>query len=127
MFVSEKGDGKRFEAIWGTIAAIPEGRVATYGQIGRLCGLGRGARLVGYALRAAPDRLHLPWHRVINAQGRISFPKRSRSYELQKRLLEEEGVVMLNGQFDLDRFRWTPTLDELLWNPGNQAEERSRR
>lgn len=92
------------------IARIPRGRVATYGQIARLAGYRRHARQVGYALAALPDDLHeLPWHRVINAQGRVSPRARSNAHEYQQALLELEGVVFVAGRVDLRRCQWEPT------------------
>jgi methylated-DNA-protein-cysteine methyltransferase-like protein len=55
-------------------------------------------------MRRAPRGVRLPWHRVINAQGRISFPEDSNGWRRQKNLLEEEGVVFLDGKVDLDRY-----------------------
>lgn len=91
--------------------------MATYGWIAERAGLPRQARLVGRTLKIAPDALKLPWHRVINAQGRISFPPGSGSHAKQRRLLEREGVVFLNGRIRLDRYGWRVSLDELLWKP----------
>ena len=105
----------RYERVWRTVAEIPRGSVATYGQIADLAGLGRGARLVGYALRAAPAGAALPWHRVINAQGQISFPPQSPAYREQRRRLEEEGIEFLGKRVDLGTYRWRPSLDEILW------------
>jgi len=96
---------------------IPVGSVATYGQIADLAGLGAGARFVGWALRHAGADIDIPWHRVINARGSLSFPVGSEPYEQQRRLLEEEGVVFLHGRVNLRRFRWQPSLDQLLWGP----------
>ena len=108
----------RYRRIWQTVADIPYGRVATYGQVADLAGLPRAARLVGYALRQTPAGLDIPWHRVINAGGRISFPPRSDAYRRQLERLGEEGVELIGGRIDLDRYRWRPaTLDELLWKP----------
>ena len=101
--------------IWALVCAIPAGRVATYGQIAALAGLPRRARLVGHALRHLPATTPVPWHRVINASGGISFPKGSESYRLQQALLLAEGVEFTGKQIDLNRFRWRPDLDELLW------------
>jgi methylated-DNA-protein-cysteine methyltransferase-like protein len=64
----------RDERIWQVVAAIPRGRVCTYGTVAALAGLGRGARQVGPALGRAPDRAGLPWHRVVAAGGRIALP-----------------------------------------------------
>lgn len=101
--------------IYAVVAKIPRGRVATYGWIAERAGLPRRARLVGQALSELPDGRRLPWHRVINAQGRISFPARSAQAAEQRRRLEAEGVYFLRGRVNLDRFGWRLTLDELLW------------
>jgi len=93
------------------VAAIPHGRVATYGQIARLAGLGGQARRVGYALAALPSGSRVPWHRVVNASGRISVRSGDRGMEtLQRRMLEREGVVFdaRTARIDLARFRWRP-------------------
>jgi methylated-DNA-protein-cysteine methyltransferase-like protein len=96
--------------ILAAVRAIPRGRVATYGQIARLAGLGGQARRVGYALAALPARSGVPWHRVVNAEGRISMRSGDRSVEiLQRRLLEREGVRFGSTErIDLTRFRWRP-------------------
>ena len=109
------GTRDRYEKIWRTVRAIPAGRVATYGQIADLAGLGRGARLVGRALQEAPEDDPVPWHRVINAAGKISFPAGSAAYRRQRSLLESEGVVFLRGKVNLARYRWDDALDALLW------------
>ena len=95
--------------IWQVVAAIPAGRVASYGQVAELAGLGRGARQVGRALRILPGDTRIPWHRVINAQGRISLPTNSRGYYIQKERLQAEGVEFtLAGKIRLQQFRWQP-------------------
>ena len=66
-----------YRRVWNAVAAIPPGTVASYGQIAELAGYKRGARYVGRALGAAPDRNTLPWHRVVSAQGKISIPSSS--------------------------------------------------
>ena len=62
------------ERIWHIVARIPSGRVATYGQVAELAGLPGRARLVGHTLSRLPADTGLPWHRVVNSQGRLSFP-----------------------------------------------------
>ena len=109
-------DRKALQRIWQAVAAIPRGEVSSYGAIARRAGLPRRARLVGHALKVAPASLKLPWHRVLNAQGRISLPAGSRAHRLQRRLLEEEGVVFRRGRVDLSRSNPTD-LDALLWKP----------
>ena len=93
------------ERICNVVALIPAGRVATYGQVAQLAGLGGQARLVGYALYAS-DR-PLPWHRVINARGEISPRGDSYSEMIQYQLLANEGVKFDKwGRISLKRFRW---------------------
>jgi methylated-DNA-protein-cysteine methyltransferase-like protein len=83
--------------------------VATYGQVAALAGLGRHARQVGYALSALPDGSRVPWHRVINAQGRISLGSEDGARSHQRSLLEAEGVRFdTDGRISLARHRWQP-------------------
>ena len=111
--------GESYKRIWQQAALIPEGSVASYGQIAKLAGLPRrAARMVGRALGAAPKEMQLPWHRIVNAQGKIAIPKGSAGYERQQKLLRAEGIDINEGQLDMDRYRWDPTLDELVWGPG---------
>ena len=109
---AESIEPSSYQRIWDAIARIPRGRVANYGQIARIAGLGKRARLVGYALHSTPDELDLPWHRVINAQGKISFPSGSDSHMRQRGLLEAEGVVFLGDRVDFKIYRWNPDDDE---------------
>lgn len=103
-----------FARIWTQIAAVPVGAIASYGEIARRAGLPRRARLVAQALRAAPDDLALPWHRILRSDGRIAFKPGSSPFRRQKRLLEAEGVsVAKNGRVlaapgdeDLDAAIW---------------------
>ena len=101
--------------VWQVVKDIPRGCVLTYGEVARLAGAGGSARRVGQALGRAPRGLKLPWHRVINSQGKISFPSGSHAYRQQKSLLEKEGVVFLKGKTDLSRFGYSGTVDRLLW------------
>ena len=74
-----------------------------------LAGLGRHARQVGYALHAIPEGKKIPWHRVINTKGEISARSRGDHDELQRVLLEKEGVVFgLHGRVALEKYRWRP-------------------
>ena len=110
-------DRKLLERIWKAVAAIPRGEVASYGGIARRAGLPRRARLVGHALKVAPASLRLPWHRVLNAQGRISLPAGSKAHRTQRRLLEAEGVRFSNGRVDPASTGSALDLDALLWRP----------
>jgi methylated-DNA-protein-cysteine methyltransferase-like protein len=88
------------------VRRIPRGRVATYGDIAERAGLEGHARQVGYALHALPPGIRVPWHRVVNARGEISLRRGSDSHELQRVLLEAEGIVFdLRGRIDLRRYR----------------------
>jgi len=113
--LSEKPDRNWARSVWQVVADIPPGHVLTYGDVARLSGMPRHARRVGQAMRWAPRSMQLPWHRVINAQGEISFPKDSRAYQRQKAMLQEEGVVFDNGRVDLERFGYRGAVDRLLW------------
>ena len=109
---------KRYELIWRMVRRIPRGRVATYGQIAELAGLEGHARQVGYALHNLPERSSVPWHRVINAKGEISPRSAGDSHELQRLLLEAEGVVVdLRGRIDLRAFRWKSTSRRVVKSP----------
>lgn len=95
--------------IYAVVRRIPRGRVATYGQVAELAGLARQARLVGYALSALAPDTPIPWHRVINAAGRISMRGPASGGAAHQRLrLEQEGVIFRAGRVDLARFRWVP-------------------
>ena len=98
----------RRRAIYDVIADIPIGSVATYGQIATLAGMSGLARQVGYALAATPEGIELPWHRVINAQGRVSPRRQTTVHLYQQELLEQEGIVFDAGRVDLKRYRWDP-------------------
>ena len=96
------------QRIIALIKRIPRGRVATYGHLARLAGNPHGARQVVWALNSSWEKENLPWHRVINSQGRISL-KPGQGFELQKALLEDEGVCFdANDTVDLERYLWTP-------------------
>jgi methylated-DNA-protein-cysteine methyltransferase-like protein len=102
---------------------IPRGQVATYGQIAAIVSDRRAARTVGWALHALQDDTEVPWHRVINAQGRISTPYREQDAAIQRLLLEREGVVFDDeGRVDMDVYQWEgldwPEIEALrrLWN-----------
>ena len=95
--------------IYSVVARIPRGRVATYGQVATLAGLPRRARLVGRALRVVPEELEIPWHRVVNAQGKISSRADAVGHEdLQAALLRREGIRFRGASIPLARYRWEP-------------------
>jgi len=85
------------DRIWLAVAAIPAGRVSTYGQVAEAAGLPRGARRVGRALGALPPDSRIPWHRVVNARGLLSLPGHA-GREQRRRLLEEGVQVSDDGR-----------------------------
>lgn len=101
-----------YALVWGIVKRIPRGRVATYGHIAALLGMPRHARQVGYALAATPENMKIPWHRVVNAEGRISLRLKhwdTGSDDLQRILLEAEGVTFdASGRIEMKKFRWQP-------------------
>ncbi|HEU4652562.1 MAG TPA: MGMT family protein [Steroidobacteraceae bacterium] len=105
------------DRILEAVRKIPRGKVSSYGQVAALAGLPRRARLVGTVLRTHPNMRGLPWHRVINSGGRISFPLGSEAYDRQRQRLEREGVVFVGHRIDMKRFGWPANddLDEALW------------
>jgi len=103
-----------FEQVYALTRCIPPGRVASYGQIACLLEQPHAARTVGWAMRAIPAGSDVPWHRIVNAAGRISL-----SDPKQRRLLEAEGVMFEpNDRINMDRFGWAglsrPEVEALL-------------
>ena len=98
--------------VYRLVARIPRGKVVTYGEIARMLGRPSGARAVGWAMHHCPEGL--PWHRVVNAQGRVSLTARYPDGKLvQQALLEEEGVAFdAAGRLDLEKYAWTTVDDE---------------
>jgi len=96
------------------ISNIPSGKVLTYGGVAELAGNPRAARQVSWALKSLAGKYNLPWHRVINSKGGISLPSR-RGKELQKELLESEGVVFnASGTVELEVFLWKTDGDFVM-------------
>lgn len=118
-------DKSVYSRIYRCIAKIPEGKVATYGQIAKLISAS-GARQVGYALSSTPPDLDIPWHRVINAKGEISprsngpgsSDRKATKYtgdsEQHLRLVAEGIVPNKHGRIDLGSYRWAPTFEQLV-------------
>ena len=104
------------QRVYDLVAQIPKGRLATYGQIAELLGCWGCARQVGWALRRLNLPTEVPWQRVVNASGRISFsPAREGSDWIQRQLLIEEGIpVSEQGSMPLQRYLWTPELPTLF-------------
>ena len=95
-----------YARIYAVVRRIPEGRVATYGQVAKLAGFPGHARMVGYALSALDDE-SIPWQRVINARGEVSTRSVPGAEETQRTLLEDEGICFdLRGRISLARYQW---------------------
>lgn len=99
-----------FEKIYEVVKQIPYGQVATYGQVAAIAGNRRWARVVGYALHANPDPEHIPCHRVVNREGRVSEAFAFGGGNRQVELLKAEGVAFVDGHVDMERYQW-----ELPW------------
>ena len=100
------GQLNKRERIWHVVSRIPRGKVATYGQVARLAGLPGYARYVGYTMKILPSGSKIPWFRVVNSQGQLSFPKHSLQYRAQQEKLEAEGIVFSEGNFCLQTYQW---------------------
>ncbi|MDS3862489.1 MGMT family protein [Thermosynechococcaceae cyanobacterium BACA0444] len=98
----------RYAQIYTLVCQIPPGQVATYGQIAKLLGLPNQARQVGYALFRVASDSEIPWHRVVNAQGEISYaPQRQGNDDLQRWRLETEGIVFDPAdRINLKKYGW---------------------
>ncbi len=102
-----------FEEIWAVVRRIPAGKVASYGQIARMTGRPRGARLVGYAMAACPAGKDVPCHRVVDRFGGTKKAFDDYMPDGQRFLLEAEGVVFRpDGTVDMDRCQWRPEREE---------------
>ena len=99
---------KWVKAVWQVVQGIPRGHVLTYGEVARLAGMSRAARRVSQAMRRAPREMKLPWHRVVNAQGKISFSEDSTGYRQQKRLRSSPVCAYASHLAD-------NSLSELFW------------
>ena len=95
-----------YHEIWKVVSQIPSGKVATYGQVADQSGIPGQPRLVGYALHNLPRGSDVPWHRVINAKGKISLGDLDGMYAEQKRLLKREGVRFMKDVVDFRKFGW---------------------
>ena len=100
--------------IYAVVAAIPRGRILAYGEVAALAGRPRAPRAVGAALSTLPDELGIPWWRVVNSTGRISTSEIHHTAQVQRALLEDEGVTFTDGgHIDWDQFGWTADQDAI--------------
>ena len=97
-----------YKRIYKVVKRIPKGRVATYGQIAVIA-QASGPRQIGYALNALPAKSGVPWHRVINSQGRVSSRSDYGWENVQRSMLQAEGVEFdERDRVELKRFQWAP-------------------
>ncbi|KAA1174735.1 cysteine methyltransferase [Marinobacter salinexigens] len=96
------------QKIWQVVLSIPKGKVASYGQVAQMAGLGRQARYIGRALGKLPSGHQIPWYRVLRSNGQIAFPEGSEQFEKQKKRLEQEGVKVEKGRVKLGVYQWRP-------------------
>ena len=94
------------QAIWSVVRQIPSGKVCTYGKVAELAGLPGYSRYVGYALKQLSKDSQLPWHRVINSRGMISFPVGSERYLTQRQRLLDESIYFDRRRVNLRQFLW---------------------
>lgn len=99
---------ERREAIYVALAQVPIGKVITYGNLAKLAGMPNGARLAGRLMCELPEGTNLPWHRVINAQGKLSMPVDSAGYCEQLRRLNTDGIDVNNGKIKLSIYGYNP-------------------
>lgn len=98
-----------YDRVYAFVREVPRGSVVTYGQVALELGSPAAARAVGYALNSLREEHEVPWWRVINKGGRISLRGRGEAADLQRQLLEGEGVRFdADGRTDLERYRWWP-------------------
>lgn len=100
-----------FEKIYEVVRNIPEGKVATYGQVALLAGNPRWARVVGYALHKNPAFGIIPCHRVVNRDGKTAESFAFGGGDIQRQMLEQEGIVFeKDGRIDLSKYIWKPEI-----------------
>ena len=108
------GRSEFFARVFGVVSCIPRGRVTTYGAIARALGASRGARAVGWALSVAPAEAHLPCHRVVDRNGRLSGGWHWGHPDIMAGMLRDEGVPFLDHhQVDLAACVWLPDEPDL--------------
>lgn len=106
---------KTIKQIITTVMLVPEGRVASYGQIADLAGLPGRARLVGKSLRTEYQEQTVPWFRIVRSDGKIAFPPGSAKAEEQRQQLVSEGITVKNYRVAMKQFQWQPDLTDMLF------------
>ena len=108
-----------WDPVYKLVQQIPRGRVTTYGTLAKVLHLRGGARTAGRALAATPSGKGIPWHRVVGERGKLLIPEPYAS--LQRKLLESEGVKIVDFRVDYARHGWEPQ------RPGQSAARPSRK
>ena len=112
-----------YPQIWKVVQLIPNGNVASYGQIADLAGLPGRARLVGKSLGYVPEKGFMdrpvPWYRVLRSSGQIAFPFGSEHFEQQRALLMDEGVIIKGRSVSLKQYGWQPDMSQILFELDN--------
>ena len=96
-----------WDLVYRLVKQIPRGRVLSYGALAKALRLPGGARTAGRAMAATPAGKGIPWHRVVGERGKILI--REPYASLQKKLLESEGVKIIESRVDLKTHLWTPS------------------
>jgi methylated-DNA-protein-cysteine methyltransferase related protein len=92
--------------VYDLVKQIPRGRVTTYGALAKALRLRGGARTAGRAMAATPSGKGIPWHRVVGDRGKLLIPEPYAS--LQRKLLETEGIAIVEFRVNLKNYLWTP-------------------
>jgi methylated-DNA-protein-cysteine methyltransferase-like protein len=112
-----------FDPVYKLVKQIPRGRVLTYGALAKALGLRGGARTAGRAMGATPSGKGIPWHRVLGANGDILI--REPYASLQKKLLESEGIPVVESRINVKKHLWTPPRKK--GSPGKKTSKRVSR
>jgi methylated-DNA-protein-cysteine methyltransferase-like protein len=96
-----------FDEVYQLLKTIPYGKVTTYGDIAKALGRPRSSRIVGYALHVNPDPQNIPCYKVVNREGFLTPAFAFGGEDAQRAMLEGEGIEVVNGKVDLDKYRHT--------------------
>src|SRR5882757_9472503 len=113
-----------WDPVFRFVQRIPRGKVLTYGALAKSLRLPGGARSAGRAMAATPSGKGIPWHRVVGERGKILI--REPYASLQKKLLESEGVTVIESRVDLKAHLWKPAGKAVVKTPAPQAKRLRR-
>ena len=110
LYTIDVSRSEKYLKFYTIVSQIPKGLVATYGQVATLAGYHGQARQVGYALNSLTDDFDVPWQRVVNAKGQISVRADPIFEQIQRQILESEGIIFdHNNRIDLSIYQWKPS------------------